>query len=87
MQETFDATSGAKVEGTIRAIDPSASFKSVRASRGKVVRTEPIAALYEQKKVHHIGGFATLEDQMRCFTSDFDRARAGYSPYRVDTLM
>lgn len=78
---------GAMVEGTIRAIDPRASFKSVHASRGKVVRAEPIAALYEQRKVHHVGGFATLEDQMCGFTSDFDRARAGYSPDRVDALV
>lgn len=78
---------GDMVEGTIRAIDPRVSFKKVHASRGKVVRAEPIAALYEQRKVHHAGGFATLEDQMCGFTSDFDRARAGYSPDRVDALV
>jgi len=75
------------VEGTIRAVDPLASYKSVHASRGKVVRAEPIAAMYEQKKVHHVGGFATLEDQMCGFTSDFDRDRAGYSPDHVDALV
>ncbi|QDM32172.1 ATP-binding protein [Tardiphaga sp. vice352] len=78
---------GAMVEGTIRAVDPLASYKSVHASRGKVVRAEPIAAMYEQRKVHHVGGFATLEDQMCSFTSDFDRGRAGYSPDRVDALV
>lgn len=78
---------GAMVEGTIRALDSHVSFKSVHASRGKVVRAEPIAALYEQRKVHHVGGFATLEDQMCGFTSDFDRSRAGYSPDRVDALV
>lgn len=78
---------GAMVEGTIRALDSHVSFKSVHASRGKVVRAEPIAALYEQRKVHHVGGFATLEDQMCGFTSDFDRGRAGYSPDRVDALV
>ena len=50
-------------------------------------RTEPIAALYEQQKVHHVGTFPTLEDQMCAFTSDFDRGRNGYSPDRVDALV
>jgi predicted phage terminase large subunit-like protein len=78
---------GAMVEATIRALDPLVSFKAVHASRGKVVRAEPIAAMYEQRKVHHVGGFATLEDQMCGFTSDFDRSRSGYSPDRVDALV
>ena len=75
------------VEETLRNIDRTVSFKSVHASRGKVVRAEPIAALYEQRKVHHVGPFGTLEDQMCSFTSDFDRARMGYSPDRVDALV
>lgn len=78
---------GAMVEATIRALDQRVSFKSVHASRGKVVRAEPIAALYEQRKVHHVGNFSTLEDQMCSFTSDFDRGRNGYSPDRVDALV
>lgn len=78
---------GAMVEETIRHIDRSVSFKSVHASRGKVVRAEPISALYEQKRVHHVGLFTTLEDQMCAFTSDFDRNRNGYSPDRVDALV
>jgi phage terminase large subunit-like protein len=78
---------GAMVEATIRAVDPLVPFKAVHASRGKVVRAEPIAAMYEQRKVHHVGGFATLEDQMCAFTSDFDRGRSGYSPDRVDALV
>lgn len=78
---------GAMVEGTIRAVDPMVSYKSVHASRGKVVRAEPIAAMYEQRKVHHVGGYAMLEDQLCGFTSDFDRNRAGYSPDRVDALV
>jgi len=60
---------------------------TVWASRGKIVRAEPVAALYEQNKIHHVGTFATLEDQMCGFTSDFDRATAGYSPDRVDALV
>nr|WP_249795296.1 hypothetical protein [Bradyrhizobium sp. NBAIM08] len=78
---------GAMVEATIRALDHGVSFKAVHASRGKVVRAEPIAALYEQRKVHHVGGFDVLEDQMCAFTSDFDRGKVGYSPDRVDALV
>ena len=63
-------------------------YKAVHASRGKVTRAEPVSALYEQGKVHHVGGAMTvLEDQMTAFTSDFDRSRAGYSPDRVDALV
>jgi len=78
---------GQMVEATIRNIDYRVSFKSVHASRGKVTRAEPIAALYEQRKAHHVGSFPKLEDQMCSFTSDFDRSRAGYSPDRVDALV
>ena len=46
------------------------AFTAVRASRGKVVRAEPVAALYQQGRVHHIGTFPQLEDQMTNFTSD-----------------
>jgi phage terminase large subunit-like protein len=61
--------------------------KAVHASRGKAVRAEPIAALYEQRRVHHVGTFPLLEDQMSAFSSDFDRGRAGYSPDHVDALV
>jgi predicted phage terminase large subunit-like protein len=78
---------GEMVEGTVRMVDPNASFKAVHASRGKVTRAEPVSALYEQGRVHHVGSFSQLEDQMCAFTSDFDRSRAGYSPDRVDALV
>ena len=52
-----------------------------------MVRAEPVAALYQQGRVHHIGTFPQLEDQMTNFTSDIDRAAAGYSPDRVDALV
>jgi phage terminase large subunit-like protein len=78
---------GEMVEHTIRSVDSNVSFRSVVASRGKVTRAEPISALYEQGRVHHVGTFATLEDQMCSFTSDFDRARAGFSPDRLDALV
>jgi phage terminase large subunit-like protein len=78
---------GEMVEATIRMVDPSVAFTAVRASRGKVARAEPVAALYEQSRVHHLGALARLEDQMCCFAHDFDRDTAGYSPDRVDALV
>src|ERR1700694_3061349 len=78
---------GALVEATVRMLDPNVSYRAVHASRGKAVRAEPIGALYEQRRVHHVGSFPMLEDQMSAFTSDFDRGRAGYSPDHVDALV
>jgi len=75
------------IEATIRSVDPNVSFKAVHASRGKVVRAEPISALYEQGKVHHLNTFTQLEDQLCSFTSDFSRSTAGYSPDRLDALV
>lgn len=79
---------GEMVGHTIRTIDPLVPFKSVTATRGKYVRAEPTAALYEQEKMHHVGTFAELEDQMIAFTpeSASDR-RPGESPDRVDALV
>jgi phage terminase large subunit-like protein len=78
---------GDMVEATLRMVDPNIPFTAVHASRGKVVRAEPAAALYEQQRVHHVGMFPELEDQMCGFTTDFDRQRAGFSPDRVDALV
>jgi phage terminase large subunit-like protein len=78
---------GEMVEATLRMVDPNVAFTSVRATRGKVVRAQPVAALYEQRRVHHVGSFPKLEDQMCGFTPDFDRESAGYSPDRVDALV
>jgi phage terminase large subunit-like protein len=78
---------GEMVEATLRMVDPRVSYRAVHASRGKVIRAEPVAALYEQKRVHHVGMFAALEDQMTAFTTDFDRKEMGYSPDRVDALV
>src|SRR6516162_5179115 len=78
---------GEMVENTLRMVDPNIPFTAVRASRGKVTRAEPVSALYEQGRVHHVGTFPQLEDQMTSFTSDFDRQSAGYSPDRVDALV
>jgi len=78
---------GEMVEATLRMIDPNVAFAAVRASRGKVARAEPVAALYEQGRVHHVGAMPALEDQMCAFSSDFDPAEAGFSPDRVDALV
>ena len=78
---------GEMVENTIRMVDPTVAYGSVWASRGKVTRAEPISALYEQGRVHHVGPFPRLEDQMCAFTVDFDRREMGYSPDRVDALV
>lgn len=55
---------GDMVEHTIKTEDRAVNFKQVRASRGKYTRAEPISALYEQGRVHHVGMFAELEDQL-----------------------
>jgi phage terminase large subunit-like protein len=55
---------GAMVRHIIQSIDPAVSYKAVTATRGKVLRAEPISALDEQGKVHHVGFFADLEDQL-----------------------
>ncbi|MEM8653623.1 MAG: terminase family protein [Pseudomonadota bacterium] len=76
---------GQLVTEVIRAVDPLVSLKTVHASKGKVARAEPVAALYEQDRVTHALGLGPLEDQMCRMT------RAGYagagSPDRVDALV
>ncbi|MEO9818818.1 MAG: terminase family protein [Paracoccaceae bacterium] len=76
---------GEMVRQVIRAVDPMVPFTSVHASRGKVVRAEPVAALYEQGRVRHGLSLDDLEDQMVKMT------RHGYagqgSPDRVDALV
>jgi phage terminase large subunit-like protein len=77
---------GEMVENTLRMIDPNIPYTAVHASRGKYLRAEPVAALYEQGKVHHVGNFALLEDQMTTFVPDIDRSKMG-SPDRLDALV
>lgn len=78
---------GDMVESTIRAVSPNTPYRGVRASRSKLTRAEPVAALYERGKIYHAGEFPQLEDQMCSFTTGFDRKAAGYSPDRVDALV
>lgn len=59
---------GEMVEFTLRTVDSSLPVKTVRAMRGKAKRAEPIAAMFEQGKIHLVGHFPKLERQMRAFT-------------------
>ncbi len=74
---------GDLVEANIRNVDPNISFRAVRASRGKYIRAEPVSALYEQGRVHHVGSFGDLEDQMCGWTPQGDER----SPDRLDALV
>jgi phage terminase large subunit-like protein len=58
---------GDMVVATIEGIWPAAPVERVTASRGKAIRAEPIASLYEQGRVHHVGLFPELEEQMCAF--------------------
>jgi predicted phage terminase large subunit-like protein len=78
---------GDMIESVLRAQRPGIPYRAVRASRGKVTRAEPVAALYERGKISHCGEFEELEAQMCSFTLDFDRKAQGYSPDRVDALV
>jgi phage terminase large subunit-like protein len=76
---------GDMVASTIKVVRPTAPFKAVHASRGKWTRAEPIAALYEQGRVSHVGTFAALEDEMVNFGPNGMVGEA--SPDRVDALV
>lgn len=76
---------GDMVRFTVATADRRAAFKEVTASRGKVVRAEPVSALYEQGKVSHVGNFPDLEDQMCNFTPSGYVGEA--SPDRADALV
>ena len=76
---------GQMVVEVLRQVDPMVPVKSVHASRGKVARAEPVAALYEQGRVGHVAGLDALEDQMCRMTA---RGYEGSgSPDRVDALV
>lgn len=76
---------GDMVTAVIRAIDPAAPVKAVRARRGKWLRAEPVAALYAQGKVLHTGRFPELEDEMCNFGPN--GLSNGRSPDRLDALV
>ena len=74
---------GDLVELTIRTERKNIPYAKVHASRGKVARAEPIAALYEQGRIHHVGRFDALEDEM----ANFVPGQLTRSPNRVDALV
>jgi phage terminase large subunit-like protein len=74
---------GEMVEHTLRTVEPNIPYRSVHASRGKIARAEPVASLYEQGLVHHIGFLKELEDQQCNFTG----APGQKSPDRMDALV
>lgn len=74
---------GDMVEATIRGVLASIPYRGVRASRGKAVRAEPVAALYEQRRVHHYGNFPDLEDQLCSYVPGVTEN----SPDRMDALV
>jgi phage terminase large subunit-like protein len=76
---------GDMVRTVIAEADPSVPVTAVRASKGKWLRAEPVAALYEQGKVKHAGTFPALEDEMCDF--GLDGLSSGRSPDRLDALV
>lgn len=70
------------IETTLRQILPTVSYKGITAKRGKVLRAEPVAALYEQGRVSHVGLHEELERQMTEWLPD-----SGTSPDRLDALV
>ena len=69
----------------IREVDAGVPVTTVRATRGKWLRAEPVAALYAQGRVAHVGAFAALEDEMCDFGPN--GLSAGRSPDRLDALV
>lgn len=74
---------GDLVESNVRTIDPKVSFRSVRASRGKEIRAEPIAALDEQHRIHHVGCWPELEDEL----CQWEPGVSKNSPNRLDAYV
>uniref|UniRef100_UPI00289B23AC DNA-packaging protein n=1 Tax=Paracoccus sp. TaxID=267 RepID=UPI00289B23AC len=76
---------GDLIESVIRQIDPNVAFRALRAGRGKGLRAEPVAALYEQGRIRHLRDLGKLEDQMCAMTVRGFEGRG--SPDRVDALV
>lgn len=72
---------GDMVESTIRQVDPDVSYRDTVSSRGKMLRAEPVAALAEQGRLHHVGQFALLEDELCGYDG------TGPSPNRMDAMV
>jgi len=78
---------GAMVESVLRAVGLELAVTSVRASRGKSARAEPVAGLYAAGRVRHVGGFAEMEDEMCGLLAGGGYAGPGRSPDRADALV
>jgi phage terminase large subunit-like protein len=76
---------GEMVRAVLREVDAAVPLKEVHATRGKYLRAEPVAALYEQGKVKHVGAFPDLEDEMCDF--GINGLSSGGSPDRLDALV
>jgi phage terminase large subunit-like protein len=76
---------GALIEACLRAVDKNISYQSVTASRGKHVRFEPVGSLFEQGRIHMVGQFPSLEDQVVLFTPEGYAGEA--SPDACDALV
>lgn len=74
---------GDLIQGIINAVAPNVPFRSVTATRAKMIRAEPVAALYEQGRVHHVGFMEELETQMCEWVAD----TSPRSPDRMDALV
>jgi len=77
---------GDMVREIVRGVDAGVAIREVHATRGKRLRAEPVAALYEQGLVRHVAGFARLEDQMTSYTGEGSKSPAK-SPDRLDALV
>jgi len=74
---------GEMIEAVLRNAAPNIAYKSVHATRGKALRAEPVVSLYEQNKMHHVGLFADLEEEMTGWAPDLGLS----SPDRMDALV
>jgi len=74
---------GDMVEQVLRAVAPKIAYQSVRATRGKTIRAEPVSALYERGMVHHLGVYPQLESQL----CDWVPGTTPKSPDRLDALV
>ncbi len=77
---------GAMAESVMRQVDETVPITAVHATRGKRARAEPVASLYELNRVHHVGAFPVLEDQM-CSYTGAKGAGSSKSPDRMDALV
>lgn len=74
---------GDMVEKVVRSVRPNISYTAVRATRGKAVRAEPVVALYEQGRIHHVGTFGDLESEMTTWVP----GESSWSPNRLDAMV